>query len=158
MKIKAACTQKVNNTKLGILVFLTKVRKKGGKNYFTPSVESIKNSLKAFHNLSVNKSWIYKCLADLDETGFITRQKRYVRLPGGQFKSKISMLSFTYKGIKWLHALGIPDLNGLMKSMLSFAKSGDKRWPKEKDINPRTADTSGKTKLTELGDILPGIV
>lgn len=144
----------MNNTKTAIFITLYQILVKGKKHYITPSTDSIIELIHARHNTDIRRRWAFQCLHDIEELGYITRRERYQKNPDGAYKQKPSLITITLKGARKLFDLGIAGAAKLVKSILTWLRSNDKRWPDYKEnLHPRTEQITSRG-LVSVGEIL----
>jgi len=72
-----------------------------GKNTYTQaSIDKILELLSDFHKINIQHRWLFQCLRDLEQLGYINRQIRYSPPVAGQIRQIPSLWSFTPKRTK----------------------------------------------------------
>lgn len=137
----------MNNTKNAIAITLFSCMSSGKKHYTCVRVNKIIELLSHIHNINVKRAWLFRCLRDLEDAGFIRRKKRWKRYDDGEFEQLSSLITFTLKGVRYLVAKRVAGAAALLKRMLNWLKKDDERWPKEEDIlKPPTDEEIRKNK------------
>ena len=124
----------MNSTKHAVAITLFASMQSGAKHYTKASVEKIRILLAKYHDVQIQRRWLFYCLEDLEGKGYIRRKKRYLRHWNGTFVQLSSMVTFTLSGVKYLTQKKITGAAQLLKRMLQFLAGKDKRWPAEEDI------------------------
>jgi hypothetical protein len=70
------------------------------KTYTQVSINKILELLTQFYGVHVGRRRVFQCLRELEDDGYICRQRRYLRLAGGLIRSIPSSWSLTPKGIE----------------------------------------------------------
>ena len=130
----------MKNTKYALLITLFACMGYGKKHYTKASVYAISDLLKGIHGISVKRRWLFACLKFLEDEGLIRRKKRYLRQPDGTLKQISSMITITLKGTKQLYRMGVSGASKLLKSIKSWLRRKDGRFPKIQDIIPNVSD------------------
>ncbi len=123
----------MNNTKHSVAVTLFACMANGNAHYTKAGVRKIQELLKSFQKITVERRWIFYCLADMESRGYIRRKTRYHRKSDGTLAQISSMISFTLTGIKYLVQKRVAGATEMLKRMLKFLAGDDNRWPAEKD-------------------------
>lgn len=126
----------MNHTKISIFITLFTCTSQGKNHYSLISVNKIRKLLARFHETHVERRWVFQCIHDLIETGYLSRQPRYKRYKNGTINQLSSITAITLKGAKLLVAKRISGALLLLKSILAWAKNQDKRFPKNRDTLP----------------------
>ena len=129
----------------------------GKKHYSVVSVEKILQLLEKFHKIDIQRRWIFQCLKDLLDAGYITRKARYKHRGGGLIGQIPSMISFTLRGAKYLVSRRVSGATQLLKSILSWVTGKDQRWPTLVDATGPQAVKKKKTNQRELTKLLNNI-
>lgn len=122
----------MNTTKHAVAIALFASMQNGAKHYTKASQRKLRILLAKYHDIQIQKRWLFYCLADLEGKGYIRRKERYHREPDGTFTQISSMITFTLAGIRYLAKKRIAGALELLKRMLKFFSGDDKRWPQEK--------------------------
>jgi len=130
----------MNNTKNAVAITLFATMQSGGKHYTKAGVNKIAELLKKYHAIEVKRRWLFYCLADMEEKGYIRRRERYHRQANGEMIQLSSMISFTLAGVRYLVQKRVAGAIALLKRMMAFIAGKDKRWPA--DPEPEKAWTA----------------
>lgn len=123
----------MNKTKHAVAVALFASMQNGAKHYTKASQTKLRILLAKYHEIQIQKRWLFYCLADMESRGYIRRKERYHRRSDGTLAQISSMISFTIPGVKYLIQKRVAGAVELLKRMLAFLSGKDKRWPAEKD-------------------------
>jgi len=134
----------VNNTKNAIMVTLFASMGQGENHYTLASVNRIIELLLEYHTTNVGRRWVFQCLHDLIEGGYINRRPRYKKNPEGQPRRRSSMIVFTVKGMEYLKKKLIEGARQALNSMLRYVTGDDKRWPRLPDVTNEEKSEMGK--------------
>jgi len=126
----------MNNTKLSILITLFQCTGQGKNHYSLISVNKIIKLLSKIHTTQVKRRWVFQCLRDIIDAGFLSRRPRFKRHRDGTINQLSSITAITLKGAKLLVSKKISGAVLLLKNILSWAKNQDKRFPKKREILP----------------------
>ena len=149
--------EKMNSTKHAVAIALFASMRNGAKHYTKASQTKLRILLAKYHNIQIQKRWLFYCLADMEAQGFIRRKTRYYRQPDGTFMQISSMITFTLPGIKYLVKKRIAGAAGLLKRMLKFLAGEDQRWPKEEDVGPRWTMTEVRANKARFKKLLAAL-
>jgi len=105
---------------------------KGGA-YTKASVNKLRELLAKRHNKKIERRWTFCCLADLIDSGLLTRRPRHPRMSDGTVRQISSMIAFTIKGAKYLIANKVEGSILLLKQILSWLNGQDKRFPARRE-------------------------
>lgn len=147
----------MNASKASLIITLFSCMGQGKKHYSVVSIEKILQLLQKYHKIKIQRRWIFQCLKDLLDAGYITRKQRYKRRDGGLIGQIPSMISFTLRGAKYLVSRRVSGAVRLLKSILSFVTGSDQRWPHGADIVPPPTQGKKKTNQRELTKLLDQI-
>jgi len=145
----------MNNTKHNLLITLYAILVKGKVHYATPRPITLLELLKNFHHIDIHYRWLFQCLTDLEEAGYITRQKRWDPKSLPTIHRLPALLAITIKGTKYLTSGMVEGSRKLYHQMLSWLNRKDHRFPKPQDIYGLQCITSRGGDLKKLGEILP---
>lgn len=123
----------MNKTKHAVAVALFASMQNGAKHYTKASQTKVRILLAKYHDIQIQKRWLFYCLADMECRGYIRRKERYHRRSDGTLAQISSMITFTIPGVKYLIQKRVAGAVELLKRMLAFLSGKDKRWPAEKD-------------------------
>lgn len=140
----------LNNTKLSILITLFQCTGQGKNHYSLISVNKIIKLLSKIHGTQVGRRWVFQCVRDIIDAGFLSRRPRYKRHRNGQINQLSSITAITLKGAKLLVSKKISGALLLLKNILSWVKNQDKRFPKERDILPGSFSDIDPEELRRL--------
>jgi len=121
------------HTKSSILATLPRCMTLRNKTYTLVRVNRMRELLKEFHDIIIERRWTFQCFADLIAAGLITRKPRHKNEPDGTIRQMSSMIAFTLKGANWLIKMGIEAGIIIKKQILNRDKEQDKRWPTRED-------------------------
>jgi len=140
----------LNNTKLSILITLFQCTSQGKNHYSLISVNKIIKLLSKIHGTQVKRRWVFQCLRDMIDLGFLSRRSRYKRYNNGQIGQLSSITAITLKGAKLLVSKKISGAVLLLKNILSWVKNKDKRFPTKNDIRPAGLKEIDPSELRRL--------
>lgn len=144
---------RVNNTKNALMVTLFASMSQGRNHYTVTSIDKVIVNLEKYHKIHVKRRWIFCCLAELLSSNHIKRKSRYVNDSNGLVTQIPSMITLTLRGVAYLTSKYVAGAKALYKSMIKFAKTGDKRWPAaefKKDTSYRPATIEERKRLNDL--------
>ena len=125
-----------------------------GDNYWTQaSIKSLLENLLKYHDIQIERRWIFQCLAELKARGFINTRLRYRHDSIGRISQIPSVIVFRLKGIVWLIKMGYRQAQKAYKGMTSWWKNHDGRFPQKHDVHDETnlpADPVEKEALKNL--------
>ena len=147
----------MNNSKAALMITLFAATGQGKNHYTVGSVDKFLSLLTKYHKIDIQRRWIFQCLKDLLDAGYITRKARYKRRDGGLIGQIPSMISFTLQGAKYLVSRRVSGAFALLKSILNFVTGKDKRWPGTSDFLPPPAQGKKKQNQRELTKLLDSI-
>ncbi len=119
----------LSKLQLEILDVYTYLMPSSGKNYTNPHIKSICKTLKGRHGRNISESWCYKNIKKLIRLGQIVRRKLTYNDPAGQIRSKLSLISFDFPGIRQLTDFGHRKAKRILKYMNAWLASKNKRFP-----------------------------
>jgi len=90
----------LNAAKHSLLISVRATLSQGKKTYTQVLINKILELLLQFHGVHVGRRRVFQCLRELKDDGYISRQRRYLRLAGGLIRSIPSLWSLTPKGFK----------------------------------------------------------
>jgi len=140
----------LNRTKHAVMIALFASMQNGAKHYTKASAHRLRELLAEYHGIQIQRRWLFYCLADAEGAGLIRRKVRYHRKPDGTFVQLSSMVTFTLSGVKYLVQKKITGAVELLKRMLSFLASKDKRWPDVADVAPKWTPEEMNTNRRRL--------
>ena len=125
----------MKDTKPSIIVTLFFCMGQGNSHYSVAAVNTILELLSKFHKIKIERRWLFQCMKDLIDAGFIKRDPRYVNDDNGLITQIPSMVFFKLKGIVWLVNMGVKGAKDIYKRMVAHINGPDKRAPKQKDLD-----------------------
>lgn len=143
----------MTNTKVALFISIYRILVKGKKHYAGPSVDKLIELLAARHNTSVRRRWLFQCLHDIENLGFIKRRTRFIKDDEGLYKQIPSLISITLKGSRKLFDLGVEGAARLSKEIMGWIKGGDKRFPDYKNKLTSPTDQRAGGEPVKLGSI-----
>lgn len=144
----------LNNTRNTIFLIIYFIVLKGGKHYCTPSIRAIQELLYQRHNIKVGRSWIFECIKNIEDDGYIARRKRYSKTPDGQVIQKSSIISITLMGARKLYDLGVAGAKHLIKSITNWLHRNDNRFPDVKKQVEKIPEHFFENGLTSVRALL----
>lgn len=134
----------LNATKIALLITFLSILVKGKNHYCQPHPDTTIELLKKFHSIEIGRRWFFQCMLDLETTGLMRRQRRWISLPGPTIESDSSLWWFTLRGAKFLVSKSIRGAGELLKLMTTWLHRDDQRRPVVKDIlcNEPITDTA----------------
>jgi len=100
------------------------------RNYSKISINKMRKILSTIYGINVGRRWIFRCLEELEELGFLNRLKRYKKCAEFPYGQQSSLWSITLKGARALSLLGVKGAGKILRQIKEFIKSDDNRWPK----------------------------
>ena len=125
----------MNSSKNGTMITLFASMGQGKNHYSVSSIDKIRLNLDKFHDINIKRRWMFQCMADLEADKYIRRKPRYIQDHNGLIRQIPSMITFTLKGIVWLVKMGVEGAKKIYKSMMSYLKKDDKRFPSRTDFD-----------------------
>ena len=148
---------KMNNTKHAVAVALFASMQSGAKHYTKASQTKLRILLAKYHDIQIQKRWLFYCLADMESRGYIRRKTRYRRKSDGTLEQISSMISFTLEGTRYLVKKRVAGAMQLLKRMLKFMTGDDKRWPAEKDPGEQYTPEEAKKNKARFMKLLESL-
>ena len=145
----------MNNTKFAILATIFFCL--GGKSfkYSLVSIDKIIELLKKHHNIVVKRRWVFQCIRDLIDAGFLSRKSRRGKNSDGSVWQKSSILAFTLRGARFLFSKGVMGAKNLIASILAWIRrKNDNRFPSKTEIITDDLDGSERRRLLDLVEIV----
>jgi len=121
----------MNRTKHSVIISLFASMGSGKAHYTKAGVEKIRTLLAKYHNIQIQRRWLFYCLHDIEAAGFIRRKKRFKQDISTEIRQLPSLVSFTLEGIKYLVKKRVSGAVQLLNQMMKFIQKGDKRFPGE---------------------------
>lgn len=125
----------MNNTKASIIITIFFSSGRGEKHYTVSSIDAFLLNLEKFHKIKIKRRWIFYCFRYLLDAGYIKRKARYANDGNGLITQIPSMVTFTLRGVIWLVSKGVTGAKKIYKSMMSYIKKDDGRFPAKKDFD-----------------------
>jgi hypothetical protein len=147
----------MNNCKMSLLITLFKVIVNTKNHYAAPSVNSILGLLEKHHHVEVRRRWLFQCLRDLEDAGYITRRIRRVKQGDGAILQVPSLWAFSLKGAQYLFKKCVAGAGDLMHKMLTWLNKGDSRWPETPKLSLPPTDVRGQEGMFHIGKILASL-
>ena len=147
----------MNNSKRAVFITIYKIIVKGKKHYIQPSVDTIIDLLCSYHDTTIKRRWAFNCLRDLEQLGYIKRQRRYLNNDDGEVRQIPSLITITLAGARKLYRQGIEGAAMLIKEILGWIQSADKRWPRERHGGPASIEGASPAGIVCLGDVIAGL-
>jgi len=126
----------MNKTKHAVIIALFASMGNGANHYTRASVDKVKILLEKYHHITIKRRWLFYCLRDIEEAGYIRRKRRYVQGDDTDIRQLPSLVSFTLSGVKYLVRKRISGAMSLLKSITRFLSKNDKRFPGERENEP----------------------
>ena len=124
----------MNNSKHATIITLYSILVKGKKHYCTPYPVTLLSLLEKIHNINIGRRWLFQCLHDIEEAGYITRQRRWENIQGPEIRSLSSIFALTVRGLQYLIKKGVGGAKGLLRQTLDWLHKKDRRQPTAKDL------------------------
>lgn len=163
----------MNNTKNASMITLMALMESGGRHYAIVAPATWLKLLKRKHSIEIGKSWMHEALKGLENEGFITRQRRWVRktrryfkrkggrtrneriepsqIKHGEIRSDPSGWAFTAKGANYLISKCVVGAKALLNKIIIWYQRGDKRWPRGVALFQNGEVDARKEGLTKIG-------
>ena len=103
--------------------------------YTKASVLKIIEILEKVYKITINRRWVFQCVADLIDAGLISRRQRYKHHKNGTIQQLSSIIAFTLQGAKFLLQRRVEGAALLLKKIVAWAKNKDKRFPSRADLD-----------------------
>jgi len=147
----------MNNTKHAVAVALFASTQNGRNHYTKASAHRLRELLAQYHGIQIQRRWLFKCLADMEEQGLIRRKKRYDRREHGTIRQFSSMITFTLEGLRYLVAKKVEGAASLFKRTLDWLKQKDKRFPRVAEIAAGITPEEAGENIKRLRGLIAGI-
>ena len=147
----------MNKTKHAVAIALFASTQNGAKHYTKASVRKLLILLAKYHNIQIQRRWLFACLADMEKLGYIRRKARYHRESDGTFTQISSMVTFTLPGVKYLVQKRIAGALALLKQMMKWLNGDDARWPREKELTPQWTPEEVKANKARFMKLLTAL-
>ena len=144
----------MKNTKASLLITLWSVYRAGKRHYTTMSCAQGIKLLSKYHEVKIKRRWFFYCMRDFLDEGLIARKPRYNQNTSGCINQIPSLISFTLKGLKYLSRNKVSGAFQALKSMMSWLKSKDQRFPQERDLMPEFSLEERSANVHKLKKLL----
>ena len=129
-----------------------------GQNHYTQaSIDAILANLVKYHDVDIKRCWLFRNLRRLLDDGLIRRKPRYRHDNTGLISQIPSLITFSLKGVVWLSKIGISGARELYKTMVTYLKKRDQRWPHKEDFDDGSylpEDEADRKRLKSLLEIV----
>ena len=146
----------MNNTKAAIMVTLFACTGQGKNHYTLASIDAQIKLLSQNHKTDVGRRWVFQCLRDLIDGGYINRKSRYKKNAEGQSRRRSSMVVFTLKGLQYLSSRMVQGSRQALNTVLRYVTGDDRRWPRLPDLVNPTDEPVNKELLEWLQKTIVG--
>lgn len=143
----------MKHTKSSLMVTLFACMGYGKKHYTKASVDALRGLLKQYHSIEAERRWTFGCLRCLENTGLIQRKQRYRNDENGEIRQISSMISFTFKGVRYLAKMGVRGAKKLLDSMISWHKKKDRRFPRPETEIEKFSPLEAEENLRRLREL-----
>ncbi len=151
------CRGRVNHTKFSILITLLAILRKGKIHYCEPYPNTILKLLATHHLIEIERRWLFQCMRDLQDSGYLYRKIRRRRNENGELRSLSSLCWLTMKGAKFLASRMVSGAREIVNAMIDWIHKDDKRPPRNQDFMPTDTPLSREKSLVKLKELLAGI-
>jgi hypothetical protein len=148
----------MNAAKNALLISLFKLQEGRNKHYSSPRVDALLGLMEKHHRKKIRRRWLFQCLRDTEDGGYVVRKKRYRKNEDGEVEQISSLWSFTLKGAQYLFKKCVSGAGNLVKRILQWLNKGDDRWPQPKESAPNIERAAIQGGMTKLKYILPGLL
>lgn len=100
---------------------------------------------------------MFKCLADMEEMGYIRRKQRFMNRENGRIRQYSSLVTFTLSGIRYLVSQKVEGARNLMRRMLDWLKRKDGRFPDADDLAAGPSPEQAAQNREMIGRLIAGI-
>ncbi|KAF5416010.1 MAG: hypothetical protein C5S49_05210 [Candidatus Methanogaster sp.] len=146
----------MNNTKFAIMstILACSGGSRGSYTYSLICINTIIEKLKQHYNIVVKRRWVFQCLRDLLDAGYISRQPRRGRNSDGSVWQKSSIIAITLRGARFLFGRRVLGAKQLIASIMQWLRNNiDRRFPPKKAIM-NNIDDSERRRLVNLAEIV----
>ena len=148
----------LNACKHSLILIVNHLLVKGNIHFIKPSIRSLQQILKERYGICVGRRWIFQCLKDLEDLGFILRKSRPGITTEGKPHWLSSMIVFTVRGVMYLKQCSIEGSGDRWKKTLEWIKRNDKRFPSESELIADTHQDLISKNLARVKDLIKDIV
>lgn len=143
----------MHHTKSSLMVTLFACMGYGTKHYTKASVDALRGLLQQYHGIEVGRRWMFDCLRCMIENKIIRREQRYRNDENGEIRQISSMVSFTFKGVRYLSKMGVRGARKLLDSMISWHKKKDRRFPRPEPEIEKFSPLEAEENLRRLREL-----
>lgn len=143
----------MNNTKFAILSTIFSCLGGTDLKYSYISIDKIILLLSHHHKVLVKRRWVFKCLQDMEFTGYLTRQQRRGIYSDGTCWQKSSIIALTLKGARFLFSKRVIGAKSLVNKICEWVRNKtDRRFPDKRKLAPASVQmvADDKTKLSNM--------
>ena len=144
----------MNRTKSALLITIHQLCRQRQAHYCTPSPAALLSLLERHHSITIKPRWLCQCLADLEESGLISRRFRFRQSAQRGIYQLPSLISVTMKGAHHLFKKCVAGAGDLLNAIMKFIRSSDRRFPFERSA-PASAPPFG---LAAASALFPSII
>jgi hypothetical protein len=147
----------MNNTKNSLFLTLYAIVVKGKNHYSVARPATLLGLLYNFHGIEIKKRWLYQCMMDIADAGYIRRRRRFRQQGAGEIRRLPQMVVITNKGVKYLKAKMVSGAATALKKMLTWLKRVDGRFPRPQDVTHPQPITDTDAALAHIKEIIKEI-
>ena len=144
----------MNRTKSALLITIHQLCRQRQAHYCTPSPAALLSLLERHHSITIKPRWLCQCLADLEESGLISRRFRFRQSAQRGIYQLPSLISVTMKGAHHLFKKCVAGAGDLLNAIMIWCRSSDRRFPFERSA-PASAPPFG---LAVASALFPSII
>lgn len=148
----------MNNTKHAIFVTLYSIVVKGKSHYSVARPGTLLNLLKNFHEIEIKYRWLFQCIADIQDAGYIKRRRRFRLQIDGDIRRLPQLVVITARGVKYLKSKMIEGSGSMFKRIIAWLKKADHRFPKPQDITHPQAISDRNDALVNIREIIKAVL
>jgi hypothetical protein len=137
-------------SKHAVILILYYLSCQSEKHYIYPSINWIKDALKKYHGVSIERREIFYIMRYLQDQRFITVHPRWWKTETNLLRRRSSMISFTISGAGYLMRKLVKGAKEVYFRMLDWLKNKDHRWPLPTDVFPGDSDTDAQLSILRL--------
>lgn len=147
----------MNSTRYSILITLYSILVKGKRHNCEPSPNKIIELLKSFHSIKIGRRWFFQCCRNLEDAGYISRQRRHRHTTDIGILSLPSSWVFCFKGLQYLKKNLVIGAKELARRMIDYLHRDDNRFPRPSHIFPGEEIKERSEALARLQEFIAGI-
>ncbi|MCK9560147.1 MAG: hypothetical protein WC489_09075 [Patescibacteria group bacterium] len=147
----------MNSTKHSIAVALFASMRNGNEHYTKASEHRLRELLTEYHGIEIKRRWLFKCLADMEEDGLITRRRRYRNEERGKIRQYSSMITFTLYGVRYLMKKKVEGAAALFRRLIDWLKRKDNRFPQVQEIGGGITPEQARENVKSLRELIAGL-